>query len=415
MGESKFQYLNSSDDSFGAGKGTTGFINGHEYVDLGLSVKWATCNVGASTPEEYGDYYAWGETETKSEYAEENSVTHLRRMGSIAGNPRYDAATANWGGTWRMPTKEEIDELIGKCTWKWTEMEGHKGYEVTGPNGNSIFLPAAGWRYESSLDDVGEYGCYWSATPDGDFADCAYYLHFYKGLFYGRWDDRDNGQSVRPVIGKTSETGKSQSSVSPSGSATTSSATNSSSGTASPTIGIINGHDYVDLGLSVKWATCNVGASSPSGYGNYYCARGETKTKSEYTSDNSITYLKRMGSIAGDPQYDAATANWGGIWRMPTKEEMGELIDKCTWRWAEMDGHKGYEVTGPNGRSIFLPAAGWRCGSSLYGVGEDGYYWSATPDGDYAVNAYYLDFDEVGFGGGWAYRGDGLSVRPVSD
>ncbi len=179
----------------------TGKINGHEWVDLGLSVKWATCNVEATSPEEYGDYYAWGETRTKSEYTEDNSVTCDKQMGSIAGDPQYDAARANWGGTWRLPTSDEIGDLIVECLWEWTTQGGHEGYKVTGLNGNSIFLPAAGYRHASSLDAAGDYGNYWSATPHPyEFLrDDAYELSFYGGGFGGYWDDRHCGQSVRPV------------------------------------------------------------------------------------------------------------------------------------------------------------------------------------------------------------------------
>ena len=135
--------------------GSDGKHEGHGYVDLGLSVKWATCNVGATSPEDYGDYFAWGETETKSEYTEENSATYglsisqLESQGYIDGagnlNPQYDAAAANWGGDWRMPTVAEMWELINNCTWTWTTQNGVSGYNVEGPNGNSIFLPAAGY------------------------------------------------------------------------------------------------------------------------------------------------------------------------------------------------------------------------------------------------------------------------------
>ncbi len=177
----------------------TGYINSHGYVDLGLSVKWATCNVGASSPSDYGNYYAWGETRTKSDYSESNSVTYGKSMGSIAGNSTYDAARANWGGTWRLPTRSEIDELISKCKREWTTQGGHNGYKVTGPNGNSIFLPAAGWRYGTSLNGAGEDGDYWSATPYEDSAYSAYYLHFYGGLFRRNWYGRHYGRSVRPV------------------------------------------------------------------------------------------------------------------------------------------------------------------------------------------------------------------------
>ncbi len=178
---------------------TTGTINGHEWVDLGLSVKWATCNVGALSPSGYGDYYAWGETSTKSEYTEANCKTYGKSMDDIAGNPQYDAARANWGGTWRLPTWDEIEELVNECEWEWTTQKGHNGYEVTGPNGNSIFLPAAGWRYGSSLDSAGKYGYCWSATPYEDDTNYAYDLYFDSDSHDRDWGYRSYGRSVRPV------------------------------------------------------------------------------------------------------------------------------------------------------------------------------------------------------------------------
>ena len=144
---------------------TTGKINGHEWVDLGLSVKWATCNVGASYPSDYGNYYAWGETITKRKYTKSNSWTYKKSMISIAGNSSYDAARANWGGTWRLPTANEFDELVKECTWTWTTQNGHNGYRVMGKNGKSIFLPAAGSCCKTSLLDVNSSVRYWSATP----------------------------------------------------------------------------------------------------------------------------------------------------------------------------------------------------------------------------------------------------------
>lgn len=115
----------------------------YESVDLGLSVKWAAYNVGAENPWEYGDYFAYGETEPKDEYTMENCLTYEKSIPDLAGNPEYDAATANWGDGWRLPMKSEIQELIDNCEWEWTELEGVSGYNVTGPSGNSIFLPAA--------------------------------------------------------------------------------------------------------------------------------------------------------------------------------------------------------------------------------------------------------------------------------
>lgn len=192
----------------GRRKQTTGSINGHEWVDLGLSVKWATCNVGASTPSDYGNYYAWGETTTKSSYTEENSLTYgktmseLKSLGIIntAGNltMSYDAARSNWGGTWRMPTKAELDELMSKCQWLWTTQGGHGGYQVTGSNGKSIFVPAAGRRYGTSLYTAGVNGNYWSSSCY-DLSHDSYRLNFGSGGRYVDWNFRNFGFSVRSV------------------------------------------------------------------------------------------------------------------------------------------------------------------------------------------------------------------------
>lgn len=180
----------------------------HEAVDLGLSVKWATCNVGASSPEDYGDYFAWGETTTKSSYDRDNSTTYgvsiseLQFRGIIGSDGNltaaYDAATANWGGSWRMPTLDEIKELLNNCTRTWTTQNGVKGRKVTGPNGNSIFLPAAGGRYGSDLSNVGSNGRYWSASPYS-YSGSAYCLRFDSDHY--DWSDgsRYSGHSVRPV------------------------------------------------------------------------------------------------------------------------------------------------------------------------------------------------------------------------
>lgn len=181
---------------------TEGSLNGHEWVDLGLSVRWATCNVGASSPSEYGNYYAWGETTTKSSYTESNSRTYGKYISDFSGNAYYDAATANWGSGWRMPTEEEFEELVDKCDWKWTSQGGRNGYRVTGPNGNSIFLPAAGWRCGTLLYDAGENGSYWSSTHDGSGTRMAHCLEIFsitRTVFYNL---RLCGFNVRPVSDK---------------------------------------------------------------------------------------------------------------------------------------------------------------------------------------------------------------------
>ena len=192
--------------------------NGYEYVDLGLSVKWATCNVGATEPEEYGYYFAWGETKPKFNYhyywdtyklcnGKEYSLTkynNRRNYGTIDNKTVLeaadDAATANWGGAWRMPTKAEQDELRENCTWTRTTQNGVNGYRVTSKsNGNSIFLPAAGYRSDSSLNYAGSDGYYWSRSLDTDSPEFAYCLSFSSGSMGWGNDRRHCGQSVRPV------------------------------------------------------------------------------------------------------------------------------------------------------------------------------------------------------------------------
>lgn len=192
-------------------KPASGTINGYEWVDLGLSVKWATCNVGTSSPSDYGGYFAWGETSTKSRYDWNNCFDCLDNDGKswgtykLGGQTRitptsgHDTARENWGGTWRMPTDAENDELCKKCKWTWTSKNGHNGYTVTGPNGNSIFLPAAGYRYGTSSNRVGECGVYWSSTLSSSYSDGARSLNFNSGDHYTDYDARSFGRSVRPV------------------------------------------------------------------------------------------------------------------------------------------------------------------------------------------------------------------------
>ena len=178
------------------------FENGHEYVDLGLSVKWATCNVGANSPEEYGDYFAWGEIVTKDTYTMENCTTNGKTMGYIGGDAEYDVAASNWDGDWRIPTYDELDELRMQCTWVLTTQNGVDGYNVEGPNGNSIFLPAAGYREASSLYGTGSIGHYWTSISDVGYAhhDYSAYILGFHGFHYMTSAERSDGRSVRPVL-----------------------------------------------------------------------------------------------------------------------------------------------------------------------------------------------------------------------
>lgn len=186
-----------------------------EAVDLGLSVKWASCNVGAESPEDYGRYYAWGETDekdcydwstykwcngssdTQTKYCTDSSYGIVDNKTVL--DPEDDVAHMKWGGGWRMPTWLDIQELCCNCSWEWTSVNGVKGYEVVGTNGNSIFLPAAGYRTGTEVNGRGSYGYYWSGTLRKNGSDYAYGLYFYSGLCDWGCYDRSLGFTVRPV------------------------------------------------------------------------------------------------------------------------------------------------------------------------------------------------------------------------
>ena len=222
MKEAAVDFINAMEQTGTINENTnlySGMENGYAYVDLGLSVKWATCNVGANGPEEYGDYFAWGEVEPKDEY---NWGTYKWCNGTYYTLTKYytnsdsgtydgksileladDAARANWGGSWRLPTTEEQDELRDNCTWEWTTQNGVEGYKVTskkkGYTDNSIFLPAAGRRSDSSLRNAGKFGYYWSSSLTTNTPSEAYGLFFiYNTVDWARME-RYYGHSVRPV------------------------------------------------------------------------------------------------------------------------------------------------------------------------------------------------------------------------
>ena len=441
----------------------------YEYVDLGLpsGLKWATHNIGATTPEEYGDYFAWGEVLPKETYTEANSETYGKYMDDISGT-EYDAATFNWGGNWRMPTEEEMKEMVFMCVWEWTMQNQVYGYKLTSKiNGNSIFLPAAGYRDGASLSNAGSTGAYWSSSPYGNNGANNFVFGSISGMSSS---NRNNGYSIRPVIevvekptvsasvehytdltaiiktfvsssAEITERGfyygtnpeptetdnkvvlengvgyitKALSDLTPNTTyyiksyAINSECTSYSEVISFTTLEKIE-YEYVDLGLpsGLKWATHNIGATSPSEYGNYY-AWGEVLTKDEYTEANSLTYGKPMDDISGT-EYDAATINWGGDWRMPTDAEMQELIDHCTWTWTTQKGVYGYKVTSKtNGNSIFLPAAGYRNGIALYNAGSYGYYRSSSPSASYL---YFYGSSHVVRSSNRCY---GYSIRPVRE
>ncbi len=635
-------------------------------VDLGLSVKWASFNLGASTPEGSGDYFSWGETAPKSSYTWSTYAYGQSKNGPFSeyvldpsfGTVDYktiidledDAAHAIWGDAWRMPSKEEIQELRNNCNWTWTTMNGVAGYKVTskksGYTSNFIFLPAAGMMSGSKVQNVGTEGDYWSSSlytaescsswspyfTSSQFStgDCYRYFGLpvravygevvpvgeitlnstsmdlligqtgqltatilpdnatYKGLI---WTSSDESVATVDATGKVtavsigtisitahSSDGKKSAScevtvlqkaesitldktsleiyvgdepvalvatVQPdtytSKDFTWSSSNKSvatvdeegkvtavTNGTATITVKTSDGSSLsatcsvkvyrhvesvslnktemtlyvgnsstltatvlpsssnnknvtwtssnesvatvdqigkitavssgittiivttadggktasctvlvkpipdgaVDLGLSVLWASCNVGASKPEEYGDYF-AWGETQPKTDYSwtsykwcNGRSNTQTKyNTNSYYGtvdkktvlDPEDDAAHVNWGGSWRMPTDPEWTELRTQCTWTWTSQNGVNGRNVTGPNGNSIFLPAAGRRDDARLDLAGSSGCYWSSSLNTDGPKYAWDVD---LGSGDVYRYTNSryyGFSVRPVSE
>ena len=419
----------------------------NNYVDLGLpsGLLWATCNVGATTPEGYGDCFAWGETTPKNTYTEGN-YTYSDNPATLPSD--HDAATANWGSGWRMPTQAEFHELIDNTTNTWTTQNGVNGWLFTA-NGNSLFLPAAGYSVDGSHSEYGFDGSYWSSSLNtGDDGPGNAW-----GLFFqSDWNDcyveisaRNYGFSVRPVyvgsqntsfnvdatanptvggnvtgagsytqgasctLTATANTGYTFSNWTENGVVVSTSATYTFTVNANRTLVANFDHAYVDLGLpsGTLWATCNVGTTTPEGYG-YYFAWGET---TPYTAGN-YTYSDNPATLPSD--HDAATANWGSGWCIPTKEQWEELCQNTTVTWAEPNGVGGWLFTATaNGNSIFLPAAGYHDESGLGNSGYDGYYWSSSLCSEYQAYAWALHLsneDHETFGD---HRDYGNSVRAV--
>ena len=385
--------------------------NGHEYVDLGLSVKWATCNIGAECPEDSGDYFAWGEVELKKKYSYKeykftkggnflmtSFVKYTKDDRKNVLDIEDDVAHVKWGGKWRMPTKREFKELKEKCTWEKVGKNSKLvGYKVIGPNGNSIFLPAAGEIYSRIPIYYREKGLYWSNSLDISYPSHAYYLQFDEHKVSLEGHIREEGFSIRPVCLIEDKEIKQVTEE--------------------------NLHEYVDLGLSVKWATCNVGANLPEEIGDCF-AWGEEKQKTIYknktykfiSKTDLFKYTKKDSKKVLDLEDDVAHVQWGGKWRMPTVDELRELKEKCTWEMIMVNSELGgYNVIGPSGKSIFLPAAGYKHSDSCFDICKNGYYWTSSRyiERYSESRAWQLFFGKKGIEVKADCREYGCSVRPV--
>lgn len=381
-----------------AAAGIGGSTDNVGYVDLGLPSGnlWAECNLGASTPEQYGDYYAWGEVEPKKEYTRLNHKWYKEGAPSL-GYTKYnnedgkltlededDAVIQKLGNGWRTPTLADFRELTNQklTTIKKTTLNGVAGYQITSKkNGKSIFIPFAGFKRDKPQTR--------EISVDEEVAVCMTNLRRIDDMVYNAWSFafqndrigrygklRPDGISVRPVKG--------------------------------PGVPVPN--NCVDLGLNsgLLWAKCNMGTTKPTEPGDYY-AWGETSTKKKYYSTNykyykakySIEVLKyneKDGKEVLELEDDAARANIGVGYRIPTQKDWEELLEDCKWEAvtttlsetidpSQKKVIARWKVTGPNGNSIVLPTTS--------GFKADG--WGVQPDYDiyYTTANLYPPADEL--------------------
>ncbi len=367
-----------------------------DFVDLGLpsGTKWAKYNIEASSPEKVGKYYAWGEKAAKSTYTWKNykycsgTATTCKNIGDdISKNPAYDIAYSLYQEAGAgIPTAQQWNELITKCTWKESTKNKVKGYTVTGPNGQSIFLPFSGCSYDGKDYGKGTYAYYWTANNVSTNASKAQAANIKTGVKASLINlNRRTGVAIRPVI--TTEPQESD-------------------------------VELVDLGLSVKWANQNLGAANESAYGDYY-AWGETETKVAYTWKNyqhangSAKTARNIGANISQTYYDAAFQSNEGL-VMPTAAQWKELIEKCTWKEATVGGIKGYRVTGPSGKSIFLPLSGCSYDGKQVSAGTSAFYWTSdnySSDVSKAQAAYLKSGAKTAVN--VIQRRTGATIRPV--
>ncbi|MCQ2191928.1 MAG: SHOCT domain-containing protein [Paludibacteraceae bacterium] len=397
------------------------------YVDLGLPSGrlWATCNLGAESVEKSGDFYAYGETEAREsfddiddykwvEYRKYDGEKYLKCIyenfrtvnGNEVLNQDDDAAASNWGAMWRIPSSDDLNELVDGCSWEW--IENFNGTGVSGQlgtsksNGNTIFFPT---------------GYYLSTTirrGDRDDDDCLYLLEASEDVDPQVYDSELNeGYAVRAIVAMGNECEESEENED-----------NDNFDEEEDLEDIIeyeedeqgvsvsgfkDEYTYVDLGLEsgTLWATYNVGAKSPEKSGDFF-AWGETNPKYRYTREGYRWWVKNQNQIIPDvikynkkdkqrdlsQEDDAASVNWGDNWMMPTADQIRELRNSCTWEWVDDFDDSGESgllgESKKNGKTIFLPFY-----NSKDGDNEEkfsGYFSSSvyTP----FDSAYGLRFDE---------------------
>ena len=378
-----------------------------EMVDLGLSVKWASCNIGARVPEETGKFFAWGGTTSVSnftwgnyEYSADEAGENLTKYNDADGRAildwNDDVVFTTKKYNWRMPTMDDWIELCEKCDWTATTLNGIRGYIITSrTNGNSIFLPYSGLMDGTQLRD-GMRPRYWSSSISPDRTR-AHNLN--ETCYY--WPSKDHGDlrymgmPVRGVYDDSVEEA-------------------------------LTPGKTVDMGLPVEWASCNIGSSTPEGFGSYF-GWGETSTHYNYIWNNYalgypegeniiLTKYNDEDGLVRLEDVDDAAHEFDPSLRTPTMDEWGQLMENTTKTVKILKGHVGYLLTSTiNGNSIFLPFAGFKEGTML----KDGMrprYWSSdiSPDRTRAHNlnetCYYWPSKDHG-----DLRYLGMPIRGVKD
>lgn len=476
----------------------SGIEKGHEFVDLGLSVMWSTCYVGAQTPQEFGSLFAWGEIDSKNSFVPVNykfwesgsdfgdslkfskySIQNSDTESHIELDLLDDAAFVNWGGRWRMPTESELSELIHSCTWE--KQDG--GFLVTSNiNGNSIFIaymPVLSYGYKgqfwtSSLSDNSKYaialvdrtnnilekpicprtmGLFVRPVLDYSLEDDS---HLSKVLGYGSlrvnfkpsdshiWLDGTFAGNHSPLVLDSLREGQHMISIRSNKHADVNSVVQIEPNSNCIINETLNSDTKsgVDMGVSVKWASCNIGAHSITDPGNFF-AWGETSIKDDYSWDNykyCISYNKlddihediklskyyySWNSQTGDNKItldasdDAARALWGSKWRIPTAKEFQELRDNCMWTLAVVNNVELYKATSKiNGNSIYFPYTGYWSGLHYYPTAYimQGCYWTSV---NYAnVSSFQAEafiIRDSSIKTDFRQKCNGFAIRPVMD
>ncbi len=380
-----------------------------EAIDLGLSVKWASHNMGASSETEIGGHYAWGDPTGKAPY-----VSNSPDMASIAGT-KYDMATQQWGKGWRLPTVEEINELLD-LNWEYKSFDnGVSGYSIMSKDGKTqIFIPNGNVYTQDANGNItpsGQDFAYIWTAEQYDYYDAYNFVMKSVAGSYVSPNRKRYLMSIRPVYDPV-EAGD------------------------VPTIpekeltALGKTFEAVDLGLpsGTKWASRNLGQQSeePSDkdFGEYF-AWGETKSRKSgfsrgnYSFTDAGRYDGSVKQLAGT-DHDAASVQLGGKWHIPSNMELDELINNCTWEFTgimdknnpEIYTIRGFKVTGPNGKSIFLPAGGEIVDSKTTAFNGTCYYWTSTRTA-WLEKAYVLsaNFEEQQIFN--LDRCIGLLIRPV--